>query len=107
MIVFQDSKFIQQISPRVTAVCDALNTWLDDTCVAAIRATDAATRDSEQSQLLARCLRIYATIDRVANIEKLVRDQIVKVMYLIRAANEPSAKFSQARRRPLLGPSPS
>ena len=73
--VFQDSKFIQQINPRVTAVCDALNTWLDDTCLAAIR----DTRSGHGINQLSRCLRIYATIDRVENIERLVREEIVKV----------------------------
>ena len=73
--VFQDSKFIQQINPRVTAVCDALNTWLDDTCLAAIR----DTRSGHGTNQLSRCLRIYATIDRVENIERLVREEIVKV----------------------------
>ena len=72
---FQDSKFIQQITPRVTAVCDALNTWLDDTCLEAIR----DTQSGHVSNQLSRCLRIYATIDRIANIEKLVREEIVKV----------------------------
>ena len=67
----QESKFIQNLKPRVVTVCDALNTWLDVTCLAAIR-----TGNSSQ---LSRCLRIYATIDRVSGAEKLVREEIVQV----------------------------
>jgi len=66
----KESKFIQQLEPRVIRVCDALNTWLDVTCLEAIR-----TGNSSQ---LSRCLRIYATIDRVAAAEKLVREEIVQ-----------------------------
>ena len=62
--------FIQQMSPRVTAVCDALNTWLDDTCLTCLRENNI--------QQLSRCLRIYATIDRVSAAERLVKDEIVR-----------------------------
>ena len=48
----------------------------DDTCLDTIR----DTRSGHVSNQLSRCLRIYATIDRVSNIEKLVREEIVKVM---------------------------
>ena len=51
-------------------MCDALNTWLDDTCLTSVRENNTST--------LSRCLRIYATIDRVAAAEKLVREEIVK-----------------------------
>jgi len=66
----KDSMFIQQMSPRVTAVCDALNTWLDDTCLTCLRENNI--------QQLSRCLRIYATIDRVSAAERLVKDEIVR-----------------------------
>jgi len=66
----KDSMFIQQMSPRVTAVCDALNTWLDDTCLTCLRENNI--------QQLSRCLRIYATIDRVSAAERLVKEEIVR-----------------------------
>lgn len=66
----KDSMFIQQMSPRVTAACDALNTWLDDTCLSCLR--------DNNIQQLSRCLRIYATIDRVSAAERLVREEIVR-----------------------------
>ena len=56
--------------PRLNAVCDSLNSWLDLTTLKAVRERDIPT--------LSRCCRIYATIDRIAAAETLVREEVVK-----------------------------
>ena len=56
--------------PRLNAVCDSLNSWLDLTTLKGVRERDIPT--------LSRCCRIYATIDRIAAAETLVREEVVK-----------------------------
>ena len=61
---------IKQLLPRLNAVCDALNCWLDLTTLQGVRGRDIPT--------LSRCCRIYATIDRIVAAETLVREQVVR-----------------------------
>ena len=66
----KESRFIVEMQPRLTAVCDGLNSWLDQTVITVIRDNKTAS--------LSRLLRIYATIDRVSAAESLVREEIVR-----------------------------
>ena len=66
----KESKFIREMQPRLTAVSDGLNSWLDLTAIAVIRENNTAS--------LSRLLRIYATIDRISGSEKLVREEIIR-----------------------------
>jgi len=66
----KDSALIKQILPRLDAVCDSLNSWLDLTTLQGVREKDLAT--------LSRCCRIYATIDRIGAAESLVKMEVVK-----------------------------
>jgi len=66
----KDATMIQQMLPRLNAVCDALNSWLDLTTLKGVKGKDIRT--------LSRCCRIYATIDRIVAAETLVRDQVVR-----------------------------
>ena len=66
----KESRFIVEMQPRLTAVCDGLNSWLDQTVITVIRDNNTAS--------LSRLLRIYATIDRVAAAERLVREEIIR-----------------------------
>ena len=66
----KESKFIREMQPRLTAVSDGLNSWLDLTAIAVIR--------ENKTTSLARLLRIYATIDRISGSEKLVREEIIR-----------------------------
>ena len=66
----KESRFIAEMQPRLTAVCDGLNSWLDQTVITVIRDNKTAS--------LSRLLRIYATIDRVSAAESLVREEIVR-----------------------------
>ena len=59
-----------EMQPRLTAVCDGLNSWLDQTVITVIRDNNTSS--------LSRLLRIYATIDRVAAAERLVREEIIR-----------------------------
>ena len=68
--LFQDSALIKQILPRLDAVCDSLNSWLDLTTLQGVRDKDAAT--------LSRCCRIYATIDRIEAAEALIKLEVVR-----------------------------
>ena len=66
----RESRFIAEMQPRLTAVCDGLNSWLDQTVITVIRDNNTAS--------LSRLLRIYATIDRVSGAERLVREEIIR-----------------------------
>ena len=66
----KESKFIREMQPRLTAVSDGLNSWLDLTAIAVIRENNTTS--------LSRLLRIYATIDRISGSEKLVREEIIR-----------------------------
>jgi len=66
----KDAALVKQLLPRLEAVCDSLNSWLDSTTLKAIKDRDIST--------LSRCCRIYATIDRIGAAENLVRINIVR-----------------------------
>ena len=67
---FQDAALVKQMLPKLDAVCDSLNSWLDLTTLQGVRERDMAT--------LSRCCRIYASIDRIGAAESLVRKQVVR-----------------------------
>jgi len=66
----KDAALVKQLLPRLDAVCDSLNSWLDLTTLQGVRERDMAT--------LSRCCRIYATIDRIGAAESLVRKEVVR-----------------------------
>jgi len=66
----KDAALVKQMLPRLDAVCDSLNSWLDLTTLQGVRGRDMAT--------LSRCCRIYATIDRIGAAESLVRKEVVR-----------------------------
>ena len=60
---------VSDVEPRLAGICDVLHSSLDECLVQAAREGDTA--------VLARCCRIFASIDRIGAAERLVRDRIV------------------------------
>jgi len=60
---------VEDVSPRLASLCDVLHGALDASLVRAVRGQDV--------DCLARCCRIYATIDRIGKAENLVREEII------------------------------
>eukprot|EP00092_Neocalanus_flemingeri_P036089 GFUD01039293.1.p1 GENE.GFUD01039293.1~~GFUD01039293.1.p1 ORF type:complete len:755 (+),score=230.57 GFUD01039293.1:37-2301(+) len=86
----KDAALIKQILPRLNAVCDALNSWLDLTTLQGVKERDMP--------ILSRCCRIYATIDRIGAAETLVREMVVRPRVescVVEPENIDSSKLSQ------------
>ena len=55
----KESKFIREMQPRLTAVSDGLNSWLDLTAIAVIRENNTVTNDfTDEQYKQVRCLSI-------------------------------------------------
>ena len=65
----EGAAFAEDVSPRLASLCDILLRAIDVRLVRAVRGRDG--------DCLARCCRIYATIDRIGKAEELVREEII------------------------------
>jgi len=64
-----ESNMIRDIEPRVDAVCDKLNSSLDLSLIQGLQEGNTV--------VISQCCRIYATIDRIACAEHLVREKVI------------------------------
>ena len=75
----ESDTFVAELNPRLCAIGDCVHGTLEAQMLEA--AEGAAATDGERARpenVLKRCLRIYATIDRTGDAERLVRERLVR-----------------------------
>ncbi len=70
------SSFVEEMRPRLKSIGDHLHASLESQLLEAVAASGGGVKSS--SDVLKRCLRVYATVDRVADAENLVRVRVVR-----------------------------
>ena len=78
----ESDTFVAELNPRLGAIGDCVHGTLEAQMLEAAEAVSSgAGSESERARpegVLKRCLRIYATIDRIGDAERLVRERLVR-----------------------------
>ena len=64
--------------PRLGAIGDCVHGTLEAQMLEAAEAVTSEVERAKPEGVLKRCLRIYATIDRIGDAERLVRERLVR-----------------------------